>query len=136
MCDKMEAVEDNLQKLEDKQWVSFLQMGIIGEGEGKSRYITVKVNGGKYGWESLWVIVNGESKICECEWEWLLVLVNVDDTKFEQQEWWLVSDSEWMWQWQRLTMTESVSLNSGDRELKLLQIIVTVSEGDSAQLDG
>jgi len=34
MCDKMEAVEDNLQKLEDKQWVSFLQMGIIGEGEG------------------------------------------------------------------------------------------------------
>jgi len=34
MCDKMETCEDNLQKLEGKEWTSFLQMGIIGEGEG------------------------------------------------------------------------------------------------------
>jgi len=34
MCDKMEVVEENLDKLENKQWVSFLQMGIVGEGEG------------------------------------------------------------------------------------------------------
>lgn len=34
MCDKMETCEENLQKLEGKEWGSFLQMGIIGEGEG------------------------------------------------------------------------------------------------------
>jgi len=34
MCTKMETCEENLQKLESKEWVSFLQMGIIGEGDG------------------------------------------------------------------------------------------------------
>ena len=57
MCDKMEAVEDNLQKLEDKQWVSFLQMGIIGEGEGKSRYIMVRAIDGLRYTLCMWVRV-------------------------------------------------------------------------------
>jgi len=34
MCDKMETCEENLQKLESQEWISFLKMGIIGEGEG------------------------------------------------------------------------------------------------------
>jgi len=34
MCNKMEVCEENLQKLENKEWVSFLQMGIIGQGDG------------------------------------------------------------------------------------------------------
>ena len=35
MCNKMEVCEENLQKLENKEWVSFLQMGIIGQGDGE-----------------------------------------------------------------------------------------------------
>jgi len=34
MCDKMETCEENLEKLESKEWVSFIQMGIVGEGDG------------------------------------------------------------------------------------------------------
>jgi len=34
MCNKMDSCEDNLQKLEKKEWGSFLKMGIIGEGDG------------------------------------------------------------------------------------------------------
>jgi hypothetical protein len=34
MCDKMEACEENLQKLESKEWGTFVEMGIVGEGEG------------------------------------------------------------------------------------------------------
>jgi len=34
MCDKMEACEENLQKLESQEWETFVEMGIIGEGEG------------------------------------------------------------------------------------------------------
>jgi len=34
MCDKMETVEENLGKLESQEWVSFIQMGIVGEGDG------------------------------------------------------------------------------------------------------
>ena len=36
MCDKMEACEENLVKLESQEWVSFIQMGIVGEGDGKN----------------------------------------------------------------------------------------------------
>jgi len=34
MCTKMDACEENLKKLEKKEWVSFVQMGIVGEGDG------------------------------------------------------------------------------------------------------
>jgi len=34
MCSKMDACEENLKKLERKEWVTFIQMGIVGEGEG------------------------------------------------------------------------------------------------------
>ena len=39
MCDKMEACEENLQKLESQEWETFVEMGIIGEGEGKNTQV-------------------------------------------------------------------------------------------------
>merc|ERR1712183_777754 len=38
MCDKMETCEENLQKLESQEWISFLKMGINGEGDPGTMY--------------------------------------------------------------------------------------------------